>query len=694
MKKLILTSLLLPFLFLSAMSQTYLAKQWDHTFGGINVETLTALRQTADSGYILGGFTNSDSSGEISQHIRGGYDFWIVKTDSTGNLSWEKRFGGSLTDKLFSVEQTFDGGYILGGFAASDSGFDISQPTKGGLDFWIVKTDSAGNKQWDKRYGGTDSEWLSSVRQTADSGFILGGWSFSDSSGDVSQNSYGGSDYWIVKTDKNGTRLWDKRYGGNSSEELFIVRQTPDLGYILGGTSSSDSGFSVTVNPRGLTDYWIVKTDANGIKLWDNRFGGGNKDNLKSLELTMDGGFILGGYTFSDSSGEVTQVTRDTSFSTLINRGDAWIVKTDSLGVKKWDKRFGGHWVEDAFGYVTPTSDGGFLMGCASYSNLSGDKTENNFGYEQSWLVKIDSAGTKLWDKTIFVAGEDEYAYPIETYDGCYAVANWSYGHPGAYKTEDTRGTYDFWMIKFCETTTPQPPTADFTASNTEICQGGCFDFSNLSVNASSFTWYFPGSSTPTSTAASPTQICYPDSGYFSVKLVATNAGLSDTLELVNHLHIVPLPLANISQMGDSLFVQQGYSIYQWYYNGNILLNDTNYYLLALQDGDYSVSVVDNIGCPNSDTIFSVHVGLKEFVVNGFSISVYPNPAKSELSVEGLEAFVGGSIQIVDLLGKEIYNSNIIGIKHQIQLSDIKPGIYFIEVRKDNVKSFARFIKE
>jgi hypothetical protein len=608
-------------------------------------------------------------------------------------MQWEKRFGGSLSEKLFSVEQTQDGGYILAGFAASDSGFDISQPSIGGLDFWAVKTDAAGNKLWDKRYGGIGSEWLSSVVQTADSGFIFGGWTFSDSSGDVSQNSRGGSDYWLLKTDKNGTRLWDKKYGGNSSDELYVVRQTTDLGYILGGTTSSDSSFEVTSNSKGNKDFWIVRTDVNGVKLWDKRFGGSDNDNLLSMELTMNGGYILGGYTISDSSGDVSQVTRDTSLN-ILDRGDAWIVKIDSLGSKQWDKRFGGEWVEDAFGYVTPTSDGGYLMGCASYSNISGDKTENNFGFEQSWLVKMDSAGTKLWDKTIFVGREDEYAYPIETYDGCIAIANWSEGGIGAYKSEDRRGLYDFWMIKFCETNIPQLPVADFTASYTAICQGGCFDFTNYSVNSSSFIWNFPGSLTPTSTTTSPTQICYSDTGHYSVKLIASNAGLSDTLEFVNLLYIAPLPLANISQMGDSLFVQQGYSTYQWYYNGSILLNDTNYYLLALQDGDYSVNVVDTIGCPNSDTIYSVQVGLKEFTINGFSIGVYPNPAKSELSVEGLEAFVGGNIQIVDLLGKEIYSSKIINRKQEIQLSNINPGIYFIEVRKGNANSFARFIKE
>ncbi len=693
MKKIILTSLLFPILTLTGLSQTYLAKQWDHTYGGIYVETLTSLSQTADSGFILGGYTNSDSSGEISEQTRGGYDYWIVKTDSTGNMQWEKRFGGSLSEKLFSVEQTLDGGYILAGFAASDSGFDISQPSKGGLDFWAVKTDASGIKQWDKRYGGIDSEWLSSVVQTADSGFMFGGWTFSDSSGDVSQNSRGGSDFWILKTDKNGTRLWDKKYGGNSSDELYVVRQTTDLGYILGGTTSSDSSFEVTSNSKGNKDFWIVRTDVNGVKLWDKRFGGSDNDNLLSMELTMNGGYILGGYTISDSSGDVSQVTRDTSLN-ILDRGDAWIVKVDSLGSKQWDKRFGGEWVEDAFGYVTPTRDGGYLMGCASYSNISGDKTENNFGFEQSWLVKMDSAGTKLWDKTIFVGREDEYAYPIETYDGCYAIANWSEGGIGAYKSEDRRGAYDFWMIKFCETNIPQLPAADFTASYTEICQGGCFDFTNFSVNSSSFTWNFPGSSTPTSTVTSPTQICYSDTGHYTVTLIASNAGLSDTLEFVNLLYVVPLPPANITQIGDSLFVQQGYLTYQWYYNGAILLNDTNYFLLALQDGDYRVDVVDTFGCPNNDTIFSVQVGLKEFTINGFSIGVYPNPAKSELSVEGLEAFVGGSIQIVDLLGKEIYSSKIINRKKEIQLSNINPGIYFIEVRKGNSNSFARFIKE
>src|SRR5207248_1697389 len=112
--------------------------------------------------------------------------------DSNGNKVWDKRFGGMNDDWLYSMQQTNDGGYILGGYSNSDSSGDKTEPTRGDIDYWIVKIDSLGNKEWDKRFGGLNEDYLTSLQQTADGGFILGGYTLSDSSGDKTQDSWGG----------------------------------------------------------------------------------------------------------------------------------------------------------------------------------------------------------------------------------------------------------------------------------------------------------------------------------------------------------------------------------------------------------------------------------------------------------------------------------------------------------------------
>jgi len=692
MKKLI-PSLLFLLLTLQYANSQNLAKQWDKTYGGSLQEIMTTFIQTTDRGFLLGGFSISDIGGDISEINRGARDFWIVKTDSLGSKVWDKRFGGDIEDRLYSADETSDGGYILGGFTTSDSSDDVTEPTKGSLDYWIVKIDSVGNKLWDKRYGGTDYDQLSSVRQTPDGGYILGGWSMSDSTGDVSQHTRGAEDFWVVKTDASGNIQWNKRFGGDSNDLLNYLENSSDGGYILGGRTSSDSSGDVSHPSRGFVDYWLVKIDAAGNKVWDNRYGGSLNDNFVSLNLTDDGGFILAGYTQSPLGGDVSEPSRDTATVDLVYMGDAWIIKTNGLGVIEWDKRFGGDQKEDDPGYIIQTMDGGYSFACASYSNASGDKTENNFGREQSWLVKMDSAGNKLWDKTIFAGGEDEWGFPIETDNGCFVVGNWSFSDSVGYKSENSRGGYDYWIIKFCESAQPQLPVAGFDVDNNVLCAGGCFNFENLSHNAGSFIWYFPGSDTDSSTSTSPIDICYQDTGHYSVTLIAINASGSDTLEMVDYIYISPLPEFNIVRVGDTLFSPPHYTTYAWSFNGTSLFNDTLYYLFVTQTGDYTVSVVDSNGCPGSEGILNVNVGISDLSANSYQINVFPNPAQNILNVNGLEISDDGKLQITDISGRVVYSNNITGSSLQVPVDNLTPGIYVLHVQNGSQKMFLRFIK-
>lgn len=299
-------------------------KQWDATFGGTSVDELHSIMQTTDGGYILGGASFSNIGGDKTQNTKGGKDFWIVKIDANGLKQWDADFGGNEFEELFTIQQSAEGGYIMGGYSLSGINGDKTDPSRGRYDYWVVKTDANGAKQWDATYGGSDDDWLTQIRQTKEGGYIVGGWSWSGKSGDKSQPTKGDNDYWIIKIDARGVRQWDADFGGSSNDYLTPVEQTADGGYILGGYSSSPVGGDKTQATQGGTDYWIVKTDAAGKKQWDADFGGSEFDFLYDLKQTSDNGYIMGGYSSSNTSGNKTQDSKGLN--------DYWIIKTNADG--------------------------------------------------------------------------------------------------------------------------------------------------------------------------------------------------------------------------------------------------------------------------------------------------------------------------------------------------------------------------
>jgi hypothetical protein len=287
-------------------------KQWDKTIGGSLGDELTAMQQTSDGGYILGGFSSSSKSGEKTQDGKGLLDFWIVKIDAIGNIQWDKTIGGSDYDQLSRIQQTTDGGYILGGFSKSNISFDKTGNNRGGNtnDYWLVKTDASGNIQWDKTIGGKKDDVLTAMQQTVDGGYIIGGWSASNISGEKTQASRGGNDYWVVKTDASGNIQWDKTIGGNAGDNLNAMQQTGDGGYILAGFSGSENSGEKTEGSRGNYDYWVVKTNSTGTIEWDKTIGGSIEDFLVSIMEVKKNQYLLGGYSQSGISGEKTENSR------------------------------------------------------------------------------------------------------------------------------------------------------------------------------------------------------------------------------------------------------------------------------------------------------------------------------------------------------------------------------------------------
>ncbi|MFC5271775.1 T9SS type A sorting domain-containing protein [Adhaeribacter terreus] len=362
-----------------------------------------------------------------------------LKAQTTPAISWDKALGGGDGDNLTCFGQTSDGGFILGGNSASGIGGDKSQVHFGNGDFWIVKTDANGNKIWDKTFGGSAYDMLVAVHQTSDGGYILGGYSNSPVSGNkTSPYRGGGYDYWVVKTDANGSKVWDKSFGDSGWDQLAALAPTSDGGYLLAGESDSPMSANKTQASKGSADYWLVKIDANGNKSWDKTIGGSSGDYLTTLKAAP-GGFILGGYSGSNVSGDKTQGSQGSY--------DFWLVKINTAGSKVWDKTYGGP-QEERLRRILPTSDGGYLIGGSSYSNTGGDKTSPTKGYIDMWVLKLNGQGNKTWDKAYGGGDEDVLTDIAELPSGELIFSGYSRSGITGDKTEAVRGGNDYWLVK------------------------------------------------------------------------------------------------------------------------------------------------------------------------------------------------------------------------------------------------------
>jgi len=235
------------------------AIKWEKALGGSNDDRAASIEQTTGNGYIIAGYTNS-ADGDIS-HYRdtgGRYsDYWVVKINDTGAIQWQKTYGGEDYEYASSVKQTTDGGYVVAGFASSVYG-DV-KVSYGDGDMWMLKLNDTGAISWQRSYGGSNTDYATAVQQTLDGGYALAGYTASDDS-EVTGHRTGGSfgyDYWFLKLNDTGTIQWEKSLGGTNDDQAYAMQQTADTGYILAGyTLSNDSDVT---GYHGNSDCWIVK---------------------------------------------------------------------------------------------------------------------------------------------------------------------------------------------------------------------------------------------------------------------------------------------------------------------------------------------------------------------------------------------------------------------------------------------------
>jgi hypothetical protein len=248
--------------------------QWNETYGGSRNEESDCVIATKDGGYVVSGFTESndgDFEGMGSSRNVNTYEelmeTFIIKLDKEGDVEWSKTFGTSSRDQSYSVTTTPDGGYVLTGMASlkgmsASSRGEFNRRNKGGFDIFVLKLDSRGNVQWDRMFGGTQTDWAKSIINTTDGGLVITG-STSSNDGDFEGMNMGGGDVFVIKLDQKGDLQWKKTYGGSGTDRGYSIISTPDGGYAVTGETSSTDGIFKWVKNDGY-NIFVMKLDANG----------------------------------------------------------------------------------------------------------------------------------------------------------------------------------------------------------------------------------------------------------------------------------------------------------------------------------------------------------------------------------------------------------------------------------------------
>jgi hypothetical protein len=397
--------------------------EWQRSFGGNDWDDITAVLQTEDGGYLVGGMSASEPGGTRTAPSRGHPDIWMVRLDSSGSKLWDRAYGQSV-GFLEVIRPATNGGFILGATSWTEDLGPRSAPGNGGYDFTIIGVDANGDERWQQNIGGTGHDYLRALVQTADGGLILGGNSSSAPGGTIKKSeNYGASDFWIVRLDPDRHILWERSFGGSDLDDLYAIVEVAGGGYLLAGYSYSPADGNKTSANLGGADGWVIRLDAGGNKLWERAYGGASWDVLTSARQTADGGFVLAGYRDAPSS-------------------DFWVLRIDAQGTPLWERSFAGPGNDrDELRELHITADGGFIVG-----GIAGDGAGGDF-----WVLRLNPQGTKMWEGYYGGTSLDNLMRFTPTADGGFLLGGYSYSGISGNKTSTNNADErfsDYWVIK------------------------------------------------------------------------------------------------------------------------------------------------------------------------------------------------------------------------------------------------------
>ncbi len=357
---------------------------------------------------------------------------------------WDRTYGGTDFEQLNAGTATQDEGFLFCGMTSSVNSGDVSERSRGGQDFWFLKTDSLGRKIFDKRLGGVGLDLCWSVIQNSE-GYLLIGQTDSprDSTTDKWSANYGESDFWIVQVNPNGRLIWEKSFGGSKRDEAFCGLAMGD-GYLILGHSNSPSSGNKTSGRRGNNDsldLWLIKIDRNGNKIWDKTYGGSGSDDFPSATLCKsdDGNYFIACGSTSGRSIDKTDVERGVK--------DVWLLKIDPDGNKIWDRSYGGD-LEDVVKSVVTAPDRTLILAGSTRSQPSGDKESRSYGGLDYWILKVrQDNGNIIWERTLGGSFDDNLYAAHQNATGYLLIAGVSSSlQNSGNKRDSLRGLNDYWL--------------------------------------------------------------------------------------------------------------------------------------------------------------------------------------------------------------------------------------------------------
>jgi len=377
----------LIFIIILFLSKTLLAQvpdtSWTNVIGGADNDVAYDIQQTSTGDYIITGRTVSFGFGSS--------DVWLLKVNSVGDTLWTRTYGGNGSEYGNSVQQTFDGGYIIAGYTGTNA--------LGYYDVWLIKTNEFGDTTWTQTYGGNNSDYGYDVLQLADSGYVITG------NTGVSDGNF--IDFYLIRTNVYGDTLWTKTYGGTGADRAYAVDTTADGGFIIAGDTQS---FGASQG-----GYYLIKTNNMGDTIWTAIYDNFEIDACRDVKPTGDGGYILAGFTRSLGAGEY----------------DMYLIKVNAIGDTLWTKRYGDFLDEECYS-LQLMPDGGFV--------ICGFQEPVNY-HSRILVIRTDANGNIIWEKTIGNSGGQCATSIKNTSDGGFILAGW--------KDNSSSGTrLDLYIIK------------------------------------------------------------------------------------------------------------------------------------------------------------------------------------------------------------------------------------------------------
>ena len=694
------------------------AIEWQNTIGGDKDEAVTSIIPTADYGYFLAGYSNSDISDDKTENaISFSTDFWIMKIDSSGNIQWQNTIGGFGYDYLSHAIACIGGGYLLVGYSNSGISGDKYELGNGGHDIWVVKVNAIGNIEWQNTIGGSGLDDCRRVIQCSDGNYIIAGRSDSNISGDKTENSQGGLDYWILKLNSTGSILWQNTIGGSSTETIEEIIETADNEIMVFGDSFSDVSGDKTIPSYGNRDFWVLNLDSLGNILWQKVIGGSGDEILNGVVVCPDGGYLLGGNSTSSISGDKSEIN--------IGGYDFWIVKISDEGIVEWEETIGGISSDNI--YALEYFNDGYIIGGNSLSGVSGDKTEPTNGGYDYWFVKIDSLGNIIYQKAYGGNKDDAIVCATLSLDGNLILGGYSYSGLSGDKSEPNLGgtnNFDIWLINLMPECIPATELCNSLDDNcngliddgiTEtisISAGGPITFcqgSSVSLTATysgaTVQWKKNGTNIPGATSAT-----YNVTTKGNYSCVTTSAcGTAESTPIF--VNVIKNPNANISAGGPTTFCAGGSVVltevavagctYQWYKGASPIAGATSLTYTATTSGNYKCRVTKAAtGCYKNSNAIAVSVPCREGLPAGETgelveneTVIYPNPALNVLTIKTNNNQIK-IINLYDALGRLI-NSQIASENEVfLNVENLPSGTYFIQIIENQNVSTHNFIKQ